>query len=107
MFVLKQLRNEYKNGKKISQQKLADILGVSRSTVAMWENGLSQPDNDTLIRIANYFNVSTDYLLGAKEKPPFLKGDDARLLKDYHRLSEKKQQVVKDLIYSLLAEQDD
>lgn len=107
MFILKQLRNDYKNGKKISQKKLAETLGVSRSAVAMWEAGLSEPDNETLIKLANFFNVTTDYLLGTKEKPPLLKGDDAILLKDYHRLSEKKQQVVKDLIYSLLAEQDD
>ena len=60
MLNLKKLRLN----KKISQQKFADIIGVSRSTIAMWETGGSQPDNDNLKRIANYFNVSVDYLLG-------------------------------------------
>lgn len=47
-----------------SQQDLAILLDVSRSTVAMWESGASQPDNDTLLRIAAIFDTSVDYLLG-------------------------------------------
>lgn len=43
---------------------LANHLNISRTTVSMWESGNCQPDNDTLIRIAEYFGVSTDYLLG-------------------------------------------
>lgn len=60
MLNLKKLRTV----KKISQKRLADSIGVSRSTVAMWETGGSQPDNDNLSRIATYFDVSVDYLLG-------------------------------------------
>ena len=60
MLVLKKLREE----KAISQQKLADIIKVSRSTIAMWETGASEPDNSMLKKIADYFNVSVDYLLG-------------------------------------------
>lgn len=57
---LRTLRNE----KNYSQQKLANIIGVSRSTIAMWETGASQPDNDTLKRLADIFGVTVDYLLG-------------------------------------------
>ena len=57
---LKEIRNEYQ----YSQLKLSEQLGVSRSAVAMWESGSSQPDNDMLLRIADIFGVSTDYLLG-------------------------------------------
>ena len=60
MLMLKELRKK----QKVSQQKLATKLGVSRSTVAMWEIGASQPDNNMLLQIASYFNVSIDYLLG-------------------------------------------
>lgn len=60
MEVLKKLRLD----KNISQQKLANILGVSRSTIAMWEIGGSQPDNTSLSQLADYFGVSVDYLLG-------------------------------------------
>lgn len=48
----------------ISQQKLANSIGVSRSTIAMWELGNSEPDNENLTKLANFFNVSVDYLLG-------------------------------------------
>lgn len=54
--------------KKYSQLKLANLLGVSRSTIAMWENGNSQPGNDMLIRISEIFNVSIDYILGVETK---------------------------------------
>ena len=46
-------------------------LNVSRATVNYWKNG-NVPKQDTLIKIANYFNVSVDYLLGNEEQkiPP-------------------------------------
>ena len=53
----------------MSQLKLATAIGVSRSTVAMWENGSSQPDNSMLIKLSELFNVSVDYLLGRDETP--------------------------------------
>ena len=53
----------------MSQLKLASAIGVSRSTVAMWENGSSQPDNSMLIKLSELFNVSVDYLLGRDETP--------------------------------------
>lgn len=55
---------------KCTQQKLADKLNVSRSTVAMWEKGDSEPNTDTLTAISEFFNVSVDYLLGKEEKTP-------------------------------------
>ena len=60
MIRLKELRTH----SNLSQQKMADVLGISRSAVAMWETGGSEPDNRTLEKIADYFNVSIDYLLG-------------------------------------------
>lgn len=67
VFNLKTVRKK----KKISQQKLADIIGVSRSTIAMWETGGSQPDNDSLSRLASFFNCTTDYLLGRTDEPEY------------------------------------
>ena len=59
---LKLLRKE----RGISQQRLADLLGLGQSTVAMWEKGKNSPAYETLINIANIFNVSIDYLAGQK-----------------------------------------
>lgn len=49
-----------------TQSKLALLLGVSRSTISMWEIGSSEPDNEALTKIAELFNVSIDSLLGRK-----------------------------------------
>jgi transcriptional regulator with XRE-family HTH domain len=48
----------------ISQQKLADEIGVTKSTIGLYENGDNVPDAKTLYKIAKFFNVSGDYLLG-------------------------------------------
>lgn len=53
----------------ISQKDLAKQLNVSSSTVGMWERGKRNPDNDTLPKIANYFGVTVDYLLGRTDDP--------------------------------------
>ena len=57
---LKSLRIE----KDITQNELAKVLNVSRSTLGKWENGTSTPNYSTLSTIASFFNVSIDYLLG-------------------------------------------
>mgnify|MGYP004508813511 FL=1 len=63
---LKMLRNK----KRLSQAKLADELGVSASTVAMWESGEREPKNyKTLELIADYFNVNMEVLLIGKLSP--------------------------------------
>lgn len=58
--ILKNLRTE--SGK--TQQQIADYLGISRAAYSHFENERNEPDRETLIKIANYFNVSIDYLLG-------------------------------------------
>ncbi len=50
--------------KSISQVDLAVMLNVSKQSVSNWENDNIQPSIDMLIRLADIFNVSTDYLLG-------------------------------------------
>ena len=52
----------------MSQKELAEILGISRSAVASYENGARYPDYSTLVKIASYFQVSVDYLLGIDTK---------------------------------------
>ena len=58
--ILRQLRSE----KNISTYKLADILHVSRSSISNYETGIRTPSYELLVEIANFFNVSIDYLLG-------------------------------------------
>lgn len=53
-------------GKK-TQEEVANHIGVSRARYSHYENGRSEPDYDTLQKLADYFKVSTDYLLTGKE----------------------------------------
>ena len=62
-FRLKQLRKE----RNISQLKLALDLNMSQNTISRYENMEREADYKTLIKIADYFNISLDYLLGRTE----------------------------------------
>lgn len=51
---------------RVTQQELADSIGVSFQTISKWETGISMPDITVLPLLADYFQVSTDQLLGLK-----------------------------------------
>lgn len=57
---LKELREE----KNLTQQQLAEILSVHQTSITNWENGTNETDFATLIKLAKFFDVATDYLLG-------------------------------------------
>ena len=57
---IRQLRTQ----RKLSQGALGSLLGVSKSVISAYENDVNSPPYDALIKIAQIFNVSTDYLLG-------------------------------------------
>ena len=64
---LKELREQ----KGVSQAELANFLRVVRSTICQYEKGNRMPDSNILCKLADYFNVSVDYLLGrTEEKSP-------------------------------------
>lgn len=52
----------------LNQVQLAEKLGVKKQSVSNWENGNIMPSIEMLMRIADYFSVSTDYLLGRENK---------------------------------------
>jgi transcriptional regulator with XRE-family HTH domain len=58
--IIKKLRSE----KNLTQKQLAEEIGVSKSTVAMWETGDRKPSRELLEQVADYFNVDMDYLYG-------------------------------------------
>ena len=55
--------------KKLSQQQLALRLDLSQQTIYKYENGITEPDIATLIKLAGYFNTSVDYLIGNTNNP--------------------------------------
>ena len=62
---LKELRKK----KGISQLRLATDLNTTQNTISRYETGEREPGIDELIKIADYFNVSVDYLIGRTENP--------------------------------------
>ncbi len=64
-FRLKALRKS----RNISQQKLAIDLDMNQNSISRYENGEREADYRTLIAISDYFDVSTDYLLGRTDNP--------------------------------------
>jgi HTH-type transcriptional regulator, competence development regulator len=66
--MLKNKLIELRKAKKLRQEDIAKILGIARTTYAMYEQGNREPDFDTLNKIADYFEVTIDHLLGREEK---------------------------------------
>ena len=64
----KRLR-ELRTSKDLSQQKLAELLNTSKSSINMYERGEREPGLEMLESIADYFNVDLDYLLGKTDVP--------------------------------------
>jgi len=104
--ILKKLRIE----KDLTQDNLARMLILGRSTLATWETNKTTPDYDTLKKLASIFDVTTDYLLGLvndKKSNVTIKFflDDGREITNIHEmmteLAPEDQQLVLNLILSL------
>lgn len=67
--------------KRMSQTELAKSAGVSQTTVTAWETGKAEPSSSAVARLADIFNVTTDYLLGRPNKQE-IKKDDVELSDD-------------------------
>ncbi len=93
----------------IRQSELAKSLGLGRTTISNYENNYSSPDLETLIQIANFFHVSTDYLLGissVKNAPQNLQEDEAKVLKYYRRLNSENKDYINGEMIKLFREQE-
>lgn len=93
---LKLLRKELKK----TQTDIANVLGITVSAYGNYELGQREPDNANLIKLAKYFGVSTDYLLGLSEErtastTPSLSYNEQELLSLFNKLSpEDKQRAI-------------
>lgn len=68
------------------QQDVADILGITGATFSRFETGARQPDASMLVKIANYFNCSVDYLLGRVDDPKMTHAEYIEGIKSKHHL---------------------
>ena len=85
---LKLLRKQHN----LSQKEIGNIFHASQNTVSQWENGTRKPSYDIIQEIADYFDVSVDYLLGRQEQLPELNSKDKKEIQKI--LDETKEQLL-------------
>lgn len=103
---LKELRTQ----KHISQQQLADIIGISQQSVNKYENHGVEPDIDTLIKIAEYFNTSVDYLIGNTDINRIIENvekydlntEESELIDGFRKLNKPEKESIKIIINNYL-----
>lgn len=94
----------------LSQQKLADQLGLTQQSIFSYETGAYEPDLTTLKRLADYFNTSIDYLAGnteirckiEKTERYDLNGQEKQIMDGYRTLSTKAQKSLRLILAGLI-----
>lgn len=99
---MKNLRN-LRQEQHISQQKLAEQFLLTQQSIYKYENGLAEPDIQTLIQLADYFNTSVDYLIGhtPKENPntlQYVSPEESTHLEQYRKLSQSAKEHLDGLL---------
>ncbi|MFI8680440.1 helix-turn-helix domain-containing protein [Bacillus thuringiensis] len=67
---------ELRKNSKITQERLGNAIGVSKMAISYFEKGKKSPGRESLEKIADYFGVTTDYLLGRSEDPELNEEED-------------------------------
>ncbi|MDD2235353.1 MAG: helix-turn-helix transcriptional regulator [Desulfitobacteriaceae bacterium] len=83
----------------LTQKELGEKIGLSNKTISNYEKRDRQPDNETLLKLANFFDVSVSYLLGETDNPKLL--DDTIVLltdKDLKHMQEETREMVYSII---------
>ena len=95
---LKELREEMA----LRQRDVAEAIGTSQTNIARWENHTNEPAASYVVKLAEFFNVSADYLLGRTDElgavmmpsAPQLTAEEQQLIKDYRSLSEPLKEML-------------
>ena len=92
----------------VLQKDIAALLGIDRTTYVKYEKGVSEPSIETLLKLADYFGVSVDFLLGrededTKKEIAALSDDDLNLeiIKLLSELSPEKQEIAVKILQTL------
>lgn len=80
---------ELRKNRNIRQDELAQIVDVGRTSVGKWENGNNYPTVEVLDKLATYFGVTTDYLLGRDNLPATKRNAlDFKMLEEFNSLND-------------------
>lgn len=94
-----------RNGKGITQEQLAEILGVSGRTVSRWETGNNLPDLSILVQISEYYDVEMKEILNGERKSENMNNElKETLLKvaDYNELEKRRAARVGDISFGIM-----
>lgn len=98
--MVKNLR-KFRLEKNVSQQQLADVIGTTQQSINKYENHSTEPDIETLIKLADYFEISVDQLVGHSvpgSKIPRhklnLTREEILLVESYRRLSKSERESI-------------
>ncbi len=99
---LKSLRTE----RNLTINNIAEITGVSKVSAWQWENGFNFPKESTLEKIADYFDVSLDYLMGRTDIKKPATDNFQFAFSDYDKLTDDQKEIIKNLAASLIAQNE-
>lgn len=97
---IKELREEYA----MTQAELAGKLGTLQRNVSNWENGINEPDCETILKLADFFHVTVDELFGRKTDYGRCEGTDRQLIRAVSKLSERQKAALAVFINSFAEE---
>lgn len=97
---------ELRKQRGITMKQLGEVVDLAESTISQYETGKREPDNETLLKISEYFGVTVGYLLGAEsEKAPTDAGErdildeiDVAFYGDFKELDEDERETVRDMV---------
>ena len=95
---IKELRDEVG----LTQRELAERVGNVQRNVSNWEKGVSEPDCETILKLADVFNTSTDELFGRQEHYSVEIGNAEAMLPLLRRLDDEQLTKLKDFIISMI-----
>ena len=85
---------DLREDKDLRQRDLADAVGIDQRTISNYETGKSNPDSDALIKIADFFNVSIDYLVGRIQQDFYYSQDKKRFIESIQQSLEELKKMI-------------
>ena len=97
---MKTLFKKVRESRKITQAEFAKIMNVAPSTVGLWEQGRREPNYESLNKMADYYGVTTDYLLGREDSSKLPK-EESQLLRSFNSLTKEGKAALLTILDSL------
>lgn len=93
--------SEMRKKKGVTQDEISKYLKITNKTYSTYETGRNQISNETLCLLADYFDVSIDYLLGRQDKmPSFLSEREQNIIEDFRVIDERGKKNVETVLAS-------